>query len=290
VEGLTEERWIQAIEIRPSNPKAGYVFHHGNSGLVQTMEDGEEESSSLLGAAVGAWADIFPSDAGKLIRPGARLTSGIHYFPIGETVEHATMDLGLYFYPRGEKPRFVTRGAANYWADNTQTTRSGPTRRISAVDAGGVRAVDIFIPPHGRQMLRGVYVLQQPGRIHNVRGHMHLRGKYQSVEAIYPDGRREVLSKINWVHNWHTVFNYADHVQPLLPKGTMLILTSWFDNTAANPSNPDPDQIVVFGRRSVDEMSHIWIGFTFFEQADFDQLVAEREELLKKKQVAQADR
>jgi len=73
-------------------------------------------------------------------------------------------------------------------------------------------------------------------------------------------------------------------VAPLLPKGTMVIVTSYFDNTENNPGNPDPDQLVVFGRRSVDEMSHLWIGRTFFEQDEFDRLVAEREQLLRERE------
>jgi hypothetical protein len=56
----------------------------------------------------------------------------------------------------------------------------------------------------------------------------------------------------------------------------MLIFTSVFDNTAANPLNPDPEQWVVFGRRGVDEMSHMWVGITELQQAEFDRLVAER--------------
>ncbi len=57
----------------------------------------------------------------------------------------------------------------------------------------------------------------------------------------------------------------------------MLLFTSVFDNSAANPLNPDPEQWVVFGRRGVDEMSHMWVGLTDLEQEEFDRLVAERE-------------
>ena len=62
----------------------------------------------------------------------------------------------------------------------------------------------------------------------------------------------------------------------MLPKGTVLILTSFFDNTKRE-GNPDPDQWVVAGSRTVDEMAHIWIGITYFDnEADFQELVAER--------------
>ena len=126
-------------------------------------------------------------------------------------------------------------------------------------------------------MLQGVHVLEQPARIHSVRAHMHLRGKSQMLEALYPDGRREILSKINFQHAWHTTHLYEDYVQPLLPKGTMLIATSWFDNTADNPNNPDPEQWVTFGKRTVDDMSHIWVGITYLDEESFQRLAAERE-------------
>jgi hypothetical protein len=103
------------------------------------------------------------------------------------------------------------------------------------------------------------------------------------MEAIYPDGRREILTRSNWNQNWHIAYLYEDHVQPLLPRGTVLIFNSWYDNTAGNPNNPDPSQWVVFGARSVDEMSHVWLGITYLDDALFEQLVAERKEILKQR-------
>ena len=97
---------------------------------------------------------------------------------------------------------------------------------------------------------------------------MHLLGKYQIVEAIYPDGRWEVISKLNWDHGWHTLFVYEDHVTPLFPKGTVLVLSSTFDNTMENPHIQDPDQWVTGGDRSIDEMGHIRLGLTFFDSEE----------------------
>ena len=64
----------------------------------------------------------------------------------------------------------------------------------------------------------------------------------------------------------------------MLPAGTMLFLTSVFDNTADNPINPDPEQWVVFGRRGPDEMSHMWIGITYIPDEEMDRLISEREQ------------
>ena len=266
VEGLEQKRWVRAVEIRPGNQETGYVFHHANSQLRQNGE-----SWRLAGAAVGTEYEVLPNDEGQPIGPGAKVGFGMHFFPIGQEVEDAVLKLGLWFYPEGEEPRFQTIGQRTGFRADAVTNPA----------VGLQRGNDLVIPPHGTLMLQGTIVLQQPARIRNVRGHMHLRGKYQTIEAIFPDGRREILSKLNWQHKWHTSFHYADHVMPLLPKGTVLILTSWFDNTENNPTNPDPRQWVVWGKRSVDEMSHMHIGITYFEQEDFDELVAEREQLLR---------
>jgi len=100
------------------------------------------------------------------------------------------------------------------------------------------------------------------------------------MEAVYPDGRVEVLGKAGWHPAWHITYMYEDHVAPLLPQGTVLIITAWYDNTANNPWNPDPDTWVVHGRRTGDEMSHMWVGISYYNDEEFASLVAERERLL----------
>jgi hypothetical protein len=72
----------------------------------------------------------------------------------------------------------------------------------------------------------------------------------------------------------------------LLPEGTVLVLTSYYDNTAENPANPDPDQWVVHGRRTGSEMSHIHLQIVPLDQEDFDQRVTERERRLRQEDLA----
>ncbi len=62
----------------------------------------------------------------------------------------------------------------------------------------------------------------------------------------------------------------------ITPKGTVLLITTTWDNTAANPINPDPRQWVVFGQRGVDEMSHVWLGMTYLTDEQFERLSAQR--------------
>jgi hypothetical protein len=91
-----------------------------------------------------------------------------------------------------------------------------------------------------------------------------------SMEAILPDGKTELLSFVdNFEFNWHVNYIYAPDAAPLFPKGTMLRFTSWHDNTAANKYNPDPNQWVGWGDRTVDEMAHAWVNITYMEDEDY---------------------
>ena len=82
----------------------------------------------------------------------------------------------------------------------------------------------------------------------------------------------------NWNPGWHLSHVYEDHVAPLLPKGAVLIITGWYDNTADNPHNPDPDQWVGSGDRTADEMSHAWIAVTHLTEEGHERIAKEREE------------
>ena len=100
---------------------------------------------------------------------------------------------------------------------------------------------------------------------------MHLRGKAMLLEAIMPDGSKRTLSYVDHFNfNWMTNYIYADDAAPMYPKGTMIRVTAWYDNTRANPNNPDPDQWVGFGDRTVDEMGHAWMNVTYVSDEDYN--------------------
>ncbi len=263
LEGLDEERWMMAIEARPANTKTRYVFHHGGPNLVQ-----EGQNTGLMNSPAGKVGEILPEDSGKLLKPGATIHYSFHLFPIGEEVD-VVMEWGLWLYPKGQKPKFETPG-------EVQVASHHGTQ-------GTLRAHDMLIPPNSTAMLQGTRVIDKPTRIHSVRAHMHLRGTYQTLEAVFPNGKREILSKVNFQHQWHTTFVYKDEVQPLLPKGTVLITTTWYDNTMAHTTNPDPNQWVVYGQRSVDDMAHMWVGMTYIPEEEFKGMLAERERQQKEK-------
>jgi hypothetical protein len=99
---------------------------------------------------------------------------------------------------------------------------------------------------------------------------MHLRGKAMLMEAILPDGTRQTLSFVDkFQFNWHNTYEYADDAAPLLPKGTVMSITAWHDNTPSNPYNPDPTQWVGSGDRSIEEMAHAWVNVTYLSDADY---------------------
>ena len=267
---LPEGRWIRAVETRPADAESGYVFHHANTFISREGETWEG-GGRLSGAAVGKRVDLYPEDSGKPLFPTDRIDFALHLYPIGREVADAQIQVGVWLYPEGEEPKYVTPDEISF--------NSGESR-----DLGLPRYTDLLIPPNGYQEMRGVFVLDENVRVHSIRGHMHLRGGYQMMEAIYPDGRREVINKIDWNHLWHTTHIYEDWAQPLLPKGTVILATSLLDNTAENPSNPDPNQWVVYNRRSAGEMAHIRFGMTYIPDEDFARMVAEREQILRERE------
>jgi hypothetical protein len=263
--GVTEPRWVRAIEVKPSYPNGRRVTHHvlatllqaeqGVTHLASSAEHTATNAGLFMEWAVGKTGEIFAPDAGKLILPNSRIRWEVHYYTVGEELKDDQVELGVWFYPKDFAPKNRT------------------ILRMFNVAEGS----ELDIPPGRTAMTQNHYVMQAPARLENFQPHMHMRGKAMSLEAIYPDGRKEVLSMVsNFQWRWHVNYIYADHAAPLLPRGTVLVFTAWHDNSTNNPNNPDPEQWVGWGDRTVDEMAHAWIDVTYLEQADFDKLVAER--------------
>ncbi len=264
--GLTEPRWVRAIEIKPSYPGGRKAVHHVLTYLLQEEDDivglasnvppEARRAGTFMEWAIGKVGEVFPPTAGKLMLPGSMIQWEVHYYAYGAQVTDDVVELGVYFYPRGYVPKH---------------------RTMLGMIGEGTRESRLDIPPHQVSVIQHQQVLVAPARIENFQPHMHMRGKAQTLEAIYPDGRREVLSHVgDFQWNWHINYIYDDDVAPLLPAGTTLLVTTWHDNTEDNPNNPDPDQWVGYGDRTVDEMAHVWIDFTYMEQEDFDAEVDKR--------------
>ena len=69
---------------------------------------------------------------------------------------------------------------------------------------------------------------------------------------------------------------YTDDSSPVLPKGTVLYITAWHDNTASNRGNPDPTQWVSWGQRSIDDMYHAHVNVTYLTDEDYEQIIEDR--------------
>ena len=138
---------------------------------------------------------------------------------------------------------------------------------------------DLEIAPNGTAMTQGFHSFKTPVRIDSFQPHGHFRLVGKTLEIFYPEtGKLEMVSSVsNWTNSWHTSHIYEDDVAPLVPKGAVLVITGYYDNTAANKQNPDPDQWVGLGSRTADEMSHAWIAVTHLDDEGYERLVAERE-------------
>lgn len=269
--GLTEDRYLQAIETIPT--KGFRVVHH----VVTSMKDDEDNDSAADGVgpsqgtflneyALGKNGDVFPEGAGRLVKAGTKINFNIHLHSIGQEMP-ANVALGLKFYPKGYVPKYLEL-----------TQRIGNTN-------------DLDIPPNTDDVRTDGYTtLLKPAKILSFQPHMHNRGKAQCMEAIYPGGKVETLSCVNrYQFAWHLVYHYDDDAQPLLPAGTTLHVTSWHNNTASNRFNPDPDSLVTFGQRTIDEMGFAWVSYFNLSDEDYKhQLDARRTK--QKKSVTTAPR
>ena len=148
--------------------------------------------------AVGKNGDEMRPDSGRLMLPGSKITWEMHYHAVGEEAKAHT-ELAVWYYPKGQEPKHrQVLGLFN--------TFSGT--------APGARALDI--PPNQVTTTESFVTLKENARLENFQAHMHFRGKGMSMEAIFPDGRREMLSQVvDFNFNWHNMYIYADDVAPL---------------------------------------------------------------------------
>src|SRR5690606_36174078 len=123
------------------------------------------------------------------IVPESSVSFGMHLWPLNEKAVDVVLQLGLWFYPEGEKPEHETEGEVLFQV--SQGTRLGEAARTdlgpTAADRVNPQFVthgDLLIPPNSISIIRGVHVLPKNALVHSLRGHMHFRGKHQVVEVI----------------------------------------------------------------------------------------------------------
>ena len=279
---ITEPRWVKMVEIRPTSLKARKVLHHSiayqvlspenvqsvNTGTANgpggpaTFDDLVNRRPQLMEWAIGKGYDLFAEGTGKMIMPGEKLSWDQHLHPSGEEVMVGS-EIALWLYPKGQEPK----------------------KRSYLIGFTGLKKRGFLdIAPNTISYTEGFTVLKENTMITNFQPHFHLRGKAMEVKAILPDGSTQVVSYVgNFNFNWMTNYIYADDAAPVFPKGTVIQVSAWYDNTKNNPNNPDPDQWVGYGDRTVDEMAHAWMNVVYLTDDEY------RERLEKKKARATVD-
>ena len=250
---VTEERWVRAVEMRPGTVAGRRITHHALAQLEQVEppsagDVGGGGPGLLMEWAIGKNYDSYRENSGKLILPGSKIRWDIHYHSVGEDIRDH-VELAVYLYPKGYKPEHRTR--------------------LNILSAYSTNA-NLDIAPNSIAQTQAFHVMRSAGRLENFQPHMHLRGKAMSMEAILPDGQVQMISyadKFNF--NWMNTYIYTDESAPVLPKGTILRITAYYDNTTANKDNPDPNQWVGYGDRTIDEMGHAWVNVTNISDAEY---------------------
>lgn len=248
---ITETRWVKAIEIRPGDKR---FVHHAN--LMVDREEASRRREASPGEGFGGMeirieSQVFDPDSHLLFwKPGTvpyaepegmelRLDKGTdlvlntHLQPSGKT-EVIQPSIGLYFssHPATKLPMLLQ-------------SQNDAKLDIPAGDEHFLVTDDFTLPVDVD--LLAIYP------------HAHYLGKDIQAFATLPDGEKETLIHIpHWNLNWQAVYRYAEPVP--LPKGTIVSLRYVYDNSEANPLNPNrPPARVKSGNRSSDEMCHLWL-------------------------------
>lgn len=237
--GFTEDKWIKAAECKPGNRS---VVHHiiafvrpPNAGAPDDDHPagrprgrlGTIESDWLAAYAPGAPPMNLPLGLAKFVPAGSKLVLQMHYTPTG-TATTDVSELGLVF----ADPATVKKEVGTWRAVNPGFT----------------------IPPGAKNHeVQAEHVFRKDTLLLAMFPHMHLRGKSFRYEAIYEDGRREVLLDVpRYDFGWQNSYVPAQPV--LMPAGAKLLCTAHFDNSEDNLSNPDPTDTVRWGDQTWEEM------------------------------------
>ena len=243
--GLDEDRYVKSVEIVEVNDvdnQAGtgretvggrYVFHHMIWSTAQLDENGDRIEGTVTSwpvHEVGRNPDLFDPDGGRLLRAGTYIYSdSVHLHSNGlDTNGH--LEIGFRFHPKGYEPKYE--------------------RAILGLGNG----VDISIAGNqDGQELHAYRVLEEHTKIITFEPHLHAPGERMCLEAIW-GYTVETLSCVGYDHNWVRGYAYEADAAPLLPKGTILHIVGYMNNTETNPNVPDPRNWQGSGNRSVTNM------------------------------------
>ena len=259
---LERERWVRAVEFRPSNPK---VVHHimlyfdptgaarehdaadPDVGYAGMFSEGFALAGELTGWTPGSTARALPDGTAWRLGPGAAVVLDTHFQPTGKTETEQT-ELALYF------------------------TDEPPRVPLALVRLG---AAGINIPP-GRAdyVVTDSLVLPADVTVTGILPHAHRVCTTAEAWAVDPHGTRVPLIRIgDWDFDWQDFYQYAEPVP--LSAGTRVEMRFVYDNSAANPRNPHaPPRRVFNGIRSRDEMAALWLQVTAASEEELARIAA----------------
>jgi hypothetical protein len=262
---LPEDKWVQAIELRPSARK---VVHHvlyfaDSSADAKKIESEQEASKSatagmkftrdmvaLGGVAVGAQPHLLPGGLAMKLPKGTDLMFQYHFHPIGkEETEQSTV--GLYF------------------------AKKAPEHTLSRVqlpvDYALFSGLDIA-PGQKDFAVRDSFVLPVDVEAVSIGAHAHYIGKTMKMTATLPDGTVKTLLDIkNWDFAWQDRYFFEETIR--LPKGTKLDGEVSWDNSEENPKNPSrPPVLVRWGEQTKDEMGAVTLQLYPAVESDLETL------------------
>ena len=242
--GLSEDRYVSAVEVREVNdiPRGGatntvggrFAFHHMTYSSLVESERGtasaDEGGTSWPIHEVGRNADIFPLEAGRLLAARSALSLNAGHVHSNGRETRAHLEFAFKFFPVGYKPLY-----------RRSTLRLG-------------NGIDIDVKPNqANQELHAYAVLQEHTKIIAFEPHLHAPGVRMCLEAVWGHNI-QTLNCVGYDHNWVRGYDYTDDSAPLLPKGTILHIVGFMDNSPTNKNVPDPRNWQGSGNRSVANM------------------------------------
>ncbi|HVR43580.1 MAG TPA: ascorbate-dependent monooxygenase [Thermoanaerobaculia bacterium] len=251
-----ERRWISAMDVRPGNRQ---IVHHviafvDTSGASLSLDAADPEpgyrcfggpgfiTTEMLGGwAPGARPAPLPAGVALELPANSRIVLQVHYH-VHDDAHHVDPDrteVALY----DAEPPVQKKLRVLPLLNHTFTIPAG----ASDYEVTASFTVPPFYSAHA----------------HAIAPHMHLLGRSMKVEAVAPTGATTCMVRIDdWDFNWQGMYVYTDPVP--LPQFTTVRLSARYDNSSANPRNPnDPPKPVSWGEETTDEMCLAFIGVTF---------------------------
>jgi hypothetical protein len=258
---FTEPRWVKSIEIRPGNREAVHhvlVYYCANPDVTQPpairpnakdsvvprpRNPGQRPRRTDLGKmprrlvatyAPGTNPQIAPDGTAFRLEPGGILELQMHYTTTGAATTDRTK-VGIVFSDE-RSPREVR---ASHFFNATFTLPAGAADVAVSTDLEFLQDTTVWA----------------------LFPHTHLRGTKWDYKLVLPSGEtRSILGVPRYDFNWQTYYMFREPLQ--VPKGSRILSTAWYDNSAVNKSNPDPKVDVKWGDQTWEEMQYTGILYS----------------------------